>query len=84
MDSFLANCFASVIKFSQRNPKLEIVEMHSGYGLYKKDALELQREFRQKEVASLLHQQTQSECALRQMFKYNIISNHSPLELTLD
>lgn len=31
-----SDCFASIIKFSQRNPELEIVEMRSGYGLNRK------------------------------------------------
>lgn len=34
------NCFASIIKVSQRNPKLEIAEMRTGSGLHKEDAVE--------------------------------------------
>ena len=60
-----SHCFAGIMKLSQRNPKLEIVEMHSGRGSHKKDAAELQRGCRQKEVASLLQQQMSSECALK-------------------
>lgn len=60
-----SQCFASNMKFSQRNPKLEIVEMHPGCGLHKKDAVGLQRGSRQKEAASLLQQQKSSECALK-------------------